>query len=199
MAGPRRSRRELLTGWIDGIRRGGSRPVGQGHDPDRVLRPPGALSPDEAFLEACTGCADCVPACPARSIVMLSTGSEGRLPAISPTTRPCYLCHDLPCVVACPDGALRDPGGPPQVRMGIARVDPRRCVTFRGQRCDRCSKCCPIPQAITLIGGRPLVASGLCTGCGLCEYVCPEHPKAIEVVAERLLVPGLRVPRQDYR
>jgi len=49
-----------------------------------------------------------------------------------------------------------------------------------------------------MIGGRPLVGSGACTGCGLCEFACPEEPKAIAVVAERLLVPGLRVPKSEY-
>ena len=49
-----------------------------------------------------------------------------------------------------------------------------------------------------MIGERPLVSSSACTGCGLCESACPEEPKAIEVIAERLLVPGLRVPRTEY-
>ena len=50
-----------------------------------------------------------------------------------------------------------------------------------------------------MIGGRPLVGSGACTGCGLCESVCPEEPKAIEIIAERQLVPGLRVPKSEYQ
>jgi ferredoxin len=49
-----------------------------------------------------------------------------------------------------------------------------------------------------MIGGRPLVGSGACTGCGLCEHACPEEPRAIEVIPERDLVPGLRVPKTEY-
>ena len=121
------------------------------------------------------------------------------LPVIDPSARPCHLCSDLPCIAACPDGALIDPGGPERVRLGIAKVEPKRCVTFRGEVCRSCYAACPYPdRAILLIGGRPLVGSDACTGCGLCEQACPEHPKAIHVIAERNLVPGLRVPRDEY-
>ncbi len=190
------SRRELLTGWLTRPRE----PVAPtARTPRLALRPPGALTPDQTFLERCTGCADCLPACPTASLVMVDSGGA-QLPAIFPTLKPCYLCTTLPCIAACPEGALVDPGGPQRVRLGIARVDPNRCVTFRGQRCDHCYQICPYPdQAITLVGGRPLVNSGACTGCGLCEMACPERPRAIKVVPERDLVPGLRVPRSDHR
>ncbi len=137
--------------------------------------------------------------CPAKCLSMITVDEQRPLPAIVPSVRPCTLCDHLPCIAACPDGALVTPGGPERVRIGIAKVDPRRCITFRGERCDRCYRVCPFPdRAIMMIGTRPLVGSGACTGCGLCEYACPESPKAIEVVAERLLVPGLRVPRSEY-
>jgi ferredoxin-type protein NapF len=191
-----RTRRDLLRGLFDPFRP----PSLPEPRPETALRPPGALSPDPVFLEACTGCADCVPVCPSDAIVMLEAAGKTKLPAIAPSRRPCTLCADLPCVAACPDGALANPGGPERVRLGIAKVDPRRCVTFRGERCDRCYRACPYPdRAIMMIGGRPLVGSGACTGCGLCEHACPETPKAIEVIAERLLVPGLRVPKSEYR
>jgi ferredoxin-type protein NapG len=191
-----RTRRDLLRGLLDPFRP--ARPAEL--SPETMLRPPGALSPDQAFLEACSGCADCVPVCPSDAIIMLDVARETKLPGIAPSRRPCTLCADLPCVAACPDGALANPGGPERVRLGIAKVDPRRCVTFRGERCDRCYRACPYPdRAIMMIGARPLVGSGACTGCGLCEHACPETPKAIEVIAERLLVPGLRVPKSEYR
>jgi ferredoxin-type protein NapG len=194
-----RSRREFLTGWFDVVRGaavgGHARPA----DPETALRPPGAVQPDEAFAAACTGCGDCVSACPKSSLVMIEHTGERSIPVINPSAVPCYLCDDLPCIRACEDGALIDPGGPERVRLGLARVDPRRCVTFKGETCRHCYIACPYPdRAIMLIGTRPLIGSGACTGCGLCERACPEHPKAITVIAERNLVPGLRVPKDEY-
>jgi ferredoxin-type protein NapG len=192
----RRSRRDLLTGWFDTVRSVAGR---AGRAPEAMLRPPGALTPDDAYVEACTGCGDCLPVCPAQCIVLVDAAGGKKVAAIDPGVKPCTLCEDLPCIAACPDGALVDPGDRERVRIGIAKVDPKRCVTFRGQRCDRCYRICPFPdRAIMMIGTRPLVGSGACTGCGLCEYACPEEPKAIEIIPERELVPGLRVPKTEY-
>jgi ferredoxin len=194
-----RSRRDLLTGWLGMFRDASSAATGAvAYDPEKLLRPPGALKPDEDFLAACTGCGDCVPVCPTSSIFMIGEDEGDRIPVIAPSTKACYLCTELPCITACEEGALVDPGGPEQVRLGIAKVDPRRCVTFKGEICDKCYAACPYPdRAIMSIGGRPLIGSGACTGCGLCEMACPEHPKAIVVIAERNLVPGLRIPKDE--
>lgn len=196
-----RSRRDLLTGWMDIFRGVSTAATGRvTHHPAKLLRPPGALKPDEDFLAACTGCGDCIPVCPTSSIFTIDGDGERKIPVIAPSTTACSLCDELPCIAACEEGALVDPGGPEQVRMGIARVDPRRCVTFRGDSCDKCYTACPYPdRAIMSIGGRPLIGSGACTGCGLCEMACPEYPKAIVVIAERNLVPGLRIPKDEQR
>jgi len=123
-------------------------------------------------------------------------GPAARIPVIVPSVEACRLCPDLPCVAACPEGALVDPGGPRRARLGVAQVDPRHCVTFAGEICTACFKVCPYPnQAISLIGTRPLVSRSSCTGCGLCEHACPEHPKAITVTPERELIPGIRIPK----
>jgi len=195
-----RSRRELLTGWFDVFRETTAAAAGaSAPDPATVLRPPGALKPDEEFLAACTGCGDCIPVCPPQCIITIEREDGRLIPIIEPSVKPCYLCTELPCITACDEGALVDPGGPERVRLGIAKVDPRRCVTFKGEICRSCYTACPYPDsAIMLIGSRPLIGSGACTGCGLCEKACPEHPKAIVVVAERNLVPGLRIPRDEY-
>lgn len=189
-----RSRRELLRDLFGALRRPRPAPA----DPATAPRPPGALSPDERFLDACTGCGDCAPVCPVDAIIMLRQDDGRLLPAVHPSAAACQLCADLPCIAACPDGALVAPSAPDQVRMGIARVDPCRCVTFTGERCDACYRACPYPdRALMMIGGRPLVGAGACTGCGLCEQACPEAPKAIRIVAERHLVPAMRIPKDE--
>jgi len=166
--------------------------------PARCSGHQGALSPDQRFLEACTSAG--LPAGVPADVHLHARGPRRPQAAgIAPSLKPCILCGDLPCVAACPDGALVDPAAPSGGGIGIAKVDPRLCVTFRGERCDRCYRPALPDRAIMTIGGRPLVGSGACTGCGLCEQACPETPKAIVVIAERLLVPGLRVPKSDYR
>jgi len=194
-----RSRRELFTAWFGALREAGESLGGRGHKPpEELLYPPGADPGTTRFLDACTGCGDCVEACPTESIFTIEREDGRALPVIDPAVKPCYLCDGLPCIAACPEGALIDPGGREHVRMGIARIDPRFCVTFHGERCTLCHTACPFPDtAIMLVGMRPVVASGACTGCGLCEAVCPVAPRALVIVPERDLVPGLRVPRRD--
>ena len=194
-----RTRRELFSAWFGSIRgAAGGRSAASSRGVASLLRPPGARLPDENFLEACTSCGDCIEACPADALFAVDLGEIKGLPAIDPQRQPCLLCTDVPCIPACPEEALLPVPSANQIRLGIARVNPNTCVTFRGEICDRCFQACPYPHAaLMLIGGKPIVGSGACTGCGLCEKVCPEHPPAINVIPERHLIPGLRVPKGD--
>jgi ferredoxin-type protein NapG len=74
---------------------------------DLLLRPPAAV--DEAeFLALCVKCGQCLQVCPYDSII-LADADEGNgvgTPFIDPLRRGCYLCPLLPCVLACPSGAL---------------------------------------------------------------------------------------------
>jgi ferredoxin len=68
-------------------------------------------------------------------------------------SKPCEMCEDIPCVKACPTGALdHDLTDINQAKMGLAvLVDHETCLNFLGLRCDVCYRVCPvIDKAITL-------------------------------------------------
>ncbi|WP_446009622.1 ferredoxin-type protein NapG [Candidatus Electrothrix sp.] len=201
--------------------------------PARAIRPPGAL-PEKKFQAACLRCGQCVRACHAnllRNNDMPEMSTEGpaevnpnasvelepvlRLaesgndiptgtPYFIPRISPCRLCEDMPCVQACPSGALseknlldKEKKEPSiyQARMGLAvLINHENCIGFQGLRCDVCYRNCPvIDKALTLdmqVNQRtgvhtrfiPTVHSEHCTGCGKCERSCIlEHP-AIKVL-----------------
>ncbi|MEN9892656.1 MAG: hypothetical protein RLY78_2951 [Pseudomonadota bacterium] len=170
----------------------------------QALRPPGAL--DEAdFLAACVRCGLCVRDCPPQNL-RLSTGTgDGRTVAIGTPyfvarDIPCAMCEDIPCVRACPSGAL-DPAlrRIEDARMGLAvLIDHESCLNFLGLRCDVCYRVCPvIDRAITLEKVSnprsdrhamllPTVHADACTGCGACEQGCVLPRPAIKVLPRPL-------------
>lgn len=169
--------------------------------PPAAIRPPGALAED-AFHGACIRCGMCVRDCPYNILELakpeqdLATGT----PFFVARNLPCEMCEDIPCVKACPTGALdhklTDIG---KARMGLAvLVDHETCLNFLGLRCDVCYRVCPvIDEAITLerqhnprTGAHtmflPTVHSEHCTGCGKCEKSCVLEVAAIKVYPIRL-------------
>lgn len=71
------------------------------------LRPPGAVD-EESFQHLCIKCGQCVQVCPYHAVSLkdITTLVDIGTPAIYPELRGCYLCDLLPCVLACPSGAL---------------------------------------------------------------------------------------------
>jgi ferredoxin-type protein NapG len=162
-----------------------------------ALRPPGALA-EADFLGACIRCGMCVRDCPYHILELakpespVATGS----PYFTARSLPCEMCEDIPCVKACPTGAL-DHGLTDinKAKMGLAVVvDHETCLNFLGLRCDVCYRVCPaIDKAITLElqqntrTGRhtmfiPTVHSEHCTGCGKCEKSCITEEASIKVL-----------------
>lgn len=169
--------------------------------PAQAIRPPGAL-PEEQFLASCTRCGLCVRDCPYDTLKLAELGDT--VPTGTPyfTARdvPCEMCEDIPCVAACPTGAL-DPAlkNIDDARMGIAvLIDHETCLNYLGLRCDVCYRICPlIDEAITLERHHntrtgkhamylPTVHSEICTGCGKCEEVCVLEDTAIKVLPEHI-------------
>ena len=117
-------------------------------------------------------------------------------PYFEPRKVACEMCEDIPCVKACPTGALApsltDIG---KAKMGVAvLVDQENCLNFLGLRCDVCYRVCPvIDKAITLDQRHnprsdrhamliPTVHAEACTGCGKCEHSCVLEEAAIKVL-----------------
>ena len=146
------------------------------------LRPPGALD-EVAFLTACTRCQECIKACPYQAIQKLpvEAGVSANTPFIEPNTQGCHLCPDTPCIAACPSGALA-PTDIRSVRIGLALVEPKKCMTYKDKVCTLCYDACPLPEiAIEIDSGfHPKILDG-CTGCGMCQKRCPEVPSAVVV------------------
>ena len=95
------------------------------------LRPPGAVSERE-FLALCIKCGQCLQVCPYHSIKLADIGQGHGLgtPYIDANERGCYACNAVPCVLACPSGAL-DHGTEKaeDIKMGIAVLEfPDTCL-----------------------------------------------------------------------
>jgi len=165
--------------------------------PAETLRPPGALrEPD--FLSACVRCGLCVRACPYKTLKLAELGDGPAIgtPYFVARSVPCEMCDDIPCVKACPTGALA-PGLKEidKARMGTASLVGREsCLNMLGLRCDVCYRVCPvIDKAITLERTHnmrtqkhavfePFVHADACTGCGKCEKSCVLEVAAIKVL-----------------
>lgn len=89
------------------------------------LRPPGAV-PEKEFLALCIKCGQCLQVCPYHSI-KLSDFDKGHgvgTPFIDATIRGCYACTAVPCVLACPSGALDHSCEKAEdIHMGIAVLE----------------------------------------------------------------------------
>ena len=140
------------------------------------LRPPGALE-EALFLESCTGCGECVDACPHESIRVLEENPVSDVlyrketPIIYPDEQPCYLCEDFPCIASCEPEALQPVGGLKEVNMGIAVVSQKICTA--GQGCNACVGQCPTRAIVMDFASLAIRVEGdRCVGCGICEHVC---------------------------
>lgn len=153
-----------------------------------MVRPPGSLV-EPAFLAKCIRCTRCSDACEAQCIRLFGpeAGSSQGTPYIFPNDKGCTMC--LTCGGACPTGAILPLERMGDVKMGVAVVDERLCVSHNGTGvCGACHTACPLRnRAITQdFRNAPVVHPAFCTGCGLCEEMCiVKDRRAIQVVTDR--------------
>ena len=100
------------------------------------LRPPGAVK-EEDFLALCIKCGQCLQVCPYHSIKLadFASGHGVGTPYIEARERGCYACTAVPCVLACPTGALDHSCEKPEdIKMGIAVLEfPNKCIAMTNQ------------------------------------------------------------------
>jgi ferredoxin-type protein NapG len=100
------------------------------------LRPPGAVDEKE-FLALCIKCGQCLQVCPYHSIKLadIAKGHGVGTPYIDARERGCYACEAVPCVLACPSGALdHHTEKATDIKMGIAVLEfPNTCIAMKNE------------------------------------------------------------------
>ncbi|MBI2876776.1 MAG: 4Fe-4S dicluster domain-containing protein [Candidatus Tectomicrobia bacterium] len=139
-----------------------------------LLRPPGAAEERE-FMALCRRCGACRQACPHGSLLPAGpeAGEAEGTPILLPRKFPCQLCEELPCIAACPSGALKPLASRREVRIGVAVLAQNRCLAWDDQPCQLCLIRCPLAgEALYQEEWKPVVVAEKCTGCGMCEQAC---------------------------
>lgn len=122
----------------------------------------------QRLAENCTGCGDCVDACPEE---IISIGSDG-LPALSFSETGCTFCRL--CAMACEEPVFASFDTRPfPHRISVSEG----CLSKSGVACQSCADVCPsgalkYDLSIRPVGG-VVLKSADCTGCGMCQSVCP--------------------------
>ncbi|MGY1410086.1 MULTISPECIES: ferredoxin-type protein NapF [unclassified Luteimonas] len=141
-----------------------------------VLRPPWAFD-ESRFADACTGCGDCISACPEQVLVR----GAGGLPVFEPSRGECSFCGD--CAAACRVGLFAQSDQAPWTLRALVGDS---CLAANGVVCFSCRDACGA-SAIRFAPARtvpvPEILADRCTGCGACVSGCPTA--AISLTAKR--------------
>lgn len=78
----------------------------------------------------------------------------------------------------------------------VAVIQGRFCLAYTSF-CSVCAERCPVPGAIRLEKGIPMVVPELCDGCAVCHAVCPAPAKAVLLLPRRKIArPATPIPPQ---
>lgn len=156
------SRRGLLRGLF-----GAGKKIQQQIDESVIKRsdgrPPQAVA-EALFMHLCSGCGDCVTACP-YGIISL----QNNRPVLNIDFSACDTGSCLKCTEACATGALNfdivaDTSFNPIISSS--------CFGRRDASCRMCSYSCP-SEALTFDPlNQPIIDETNCDGCGQCKTAC---------------------------
>lgn len=142
-----------------------------------LFLPPGA-GDAERFAARCIACQLCVANCPEK-IIRPAPGGDGPVFLDMERGKCRFDCNR--CSQLCPAGALTPLSliRKQHTRIGIARLDPGRCIVVRkGEPCGECVRACPAGAISLRVGGVPGPVDGKrCIGCGACRDLCPAFPE----------------------
>lgn len=131
------------------------------------IRPPWAVD-NQAFVEQCTRCGDCIAVCETKILVK----GDGGFPEVAFDKGECTFCKK--CVEVCEQPIFRPLDEQPwahKIEIGTS------CLTQHRIECRACQDNCPM-NAIRFrlqMGGvaQPVVNIEACNGCGACVKSCP--------------------------
>lgn len=90
--------------------------------------------------------------------------------------------------VTAPARAPAPPQPTTELQERVAVIQGRFCLAYTSF-CTVCAERCPVPAAMKVEKGIPMIMPDTCTGCGVCHDVCPAPTNAV------LVIPRRRSPR----